>query len=152
MPYYSYLEHEKLPVLLNLLNALKSPSILMIFIPSVVYFYFSPTFKHQEKVIMQQNGSQICIKCKCVYLMSILSSICKHYQLQHLVFTLFAFVTAPFVTGKPELDGDPLEAFGGVKSAAKRRFNKKQVFYSELASGGKISWQTYEQVLKQFIP
>ncbi|PIK53553.1 hypothetical protein BSL78_09574 [Apostichopus japonicus] len=54
----------------------------------------------------------------------------------------------PF-TGKPELDGDPLEAFGGVRSAAKRRFNKKQVFYSELASGGKISWQTYEQISDQ---
>ena len=46
----------------------------------------------------------------------------------------------PFVIGKPEVDGDPLEEWGGVKNVSKYRWDKKFVLYSELGSQGEIKW------------
>lgn len=46
----------------------------------------------------------------------------------------------PFVIGKAELDGDPLEEWGGVKNISKHRWDKKFVLYSELVALGEIKW------------
>ena len=51
----------------------------------------------------------------------------------------------PFTIGKYEIDGDPVESFGGIENAAKQRLNKKAKHYSELISGGEISWEKYRQ-------
>ncbi|KAJ8046062.1 hypothetical protein HOLleu_09229 [Holothuria leucospilota] len=58
-------------------------------------------------------------------------------------------VIAPFVSGKTELDGDPVEAYGGIRSVSRWRFNETKDFYSELAAGGSISWKVFEQVSNQ---
>ena len=47
----------------------------------------------------------------------------------------------PFVIGKMELDGDPLEAYGGIRNASKYRYQKSARFYSELMPGGEIKWR-----------
>lgn len=46
----------------------------------------------------------------------------------------------PFVIGKAEVDGDPLEEWGGVKNISKHRWDKKFVLYSELVALGEIKW------------
>ena len=46
----------------------------------------------------------------------------------------------PFVIGKAEVDGDPLEEWGGVKNISKYRWDKKFVLYSELVAQGEIKW------------
>ncbi|XP_022094674.1 uncharacterized secreted protein ARB_06907-like [Acanthaster planci] len=51
----------------------------------------------------------------------------------------------PFVIGKIEVDGDPLEPWGGITAAAKQRYNKKVSFFSELVPGGEVQWKTYQQ-------
>ncbi|XP_063418740.1 uncharacterized protein LOC134701521 [Mytilus trossulus] len=51
----------------------------------------------------------------------------------------------PFVIGKTEFDGDPLEAFGGIYNVSKYREHKNQKFYSEFSPGGEITWQVYNQ-------
>ncbi|XP_052766387.1 uncharacterized protein LOC128207480 isoform X2 [Mya arenaria] len=51
----------------------------------------------------------------------------------------------PFVIGKPEVDGDPVEAFGGIRLAARSRLKKNVKFYSELVPGGEIQWSQIKQ-------
>jgi hypothetical protein len=52
----------------------------------------------------------------------------------------------PFVIGKIEVDGDPLEAWGGISAVAKQRYSKKVSFFSELVPGGEVQWKTYQQI------
>nr|XP_006825285.1 PREDICTED: uncharacterized protein LOC102809823 [Saccoglossus kowalevskii] len=47
----------------------------------------------------------------------------------------------PFVVGKPEIDGDPLEFYGGIYNASKYRYDKKVKYYSELVPGAEIQWK-----------
>nr|XP_054758103.1 uncharacterized protein LOC129264279 [Lytechinus pictus] len=51
----------------------------------------------------------------------------------------------PFVIGKSEVDGDPLEFLGGIRNVSRHRHDRKAAFYSELAAGGVIKWKTYSQ-------
>lgn len=51
----------------------------------------------------------------------------------------------PFVIGKAEVDGDPLEEWGGMKNVSKYRWDKKFVLYSELVSLGEIKWKEVSQ-------
>ena len=51
----------------------------------------------------------------------------------------------PFVIGKAEVDGDPLEEWGGVKNISKYRWDKKFVLYSELVAQGDIKWTEINQ-------
>ena len=48
----------------------------------------------------------------------------------------------PFVIGKMELDGDPLEAFGGICNVSLFRFQKGVRLFSELVTGGEVKWVT----------
>lgn len=58
----------------------------------------------------------------------------------------------PFVIGKTEFDGDPVEAYGGIYNISKYRESKNQYFYSELLPSGVLSWQKYHQrQLKDFM-
>ena len=50
----------------------------------------------------------------------------------------------PFVIGKMELDGDPMEAFGGIKNVSQYRYSNVN-YYSELAEQGKVSWTVVKQ-------
>lgn len=51
----------------------------------------------------------------------------------------------PFVIGKAEVDGDPLEVWGGVKNVSRYRWDKKFVLYSELVAQGEIKWMEINQ-------
>ncbi|XP_078345602.1 uncharacterized protein LOC144631097 isoform X1 [Oculina patagonica] len=51
----------------------------------------------------------------------------------------------PFGIGKAEVDGDPLEEWGGVKNVSKYRWDKKFVLYSELVAQGEIKWMEISQ-------
>jgi len=51
----------------------------------------------------------------------------------------------PFVIGKAEVDGDPLEEWGGVKNISRHRWDKKFVLYSELVAQGEIKWLEINQ-------
>lgn len=51
----------------------------------------------------------------------------------------------PFVIGKAEVDGDPLEEWCGVKNISKHRWDKKFVLYSELVAQGEIKWLEINQ-------
>ncbi|XP_033736186.1 LOW QUALITY PROTEIN: uncharacterized secreted protein ARB_06907-like [Pecten maximus] len=51
----------------------------------------------------------------------------------------------PFVIGKMELDGDPMEPFGGIFEVSKKRNNKNVRFFSELVPKGEIQWKTFKQ-------
>lgn len=51
----------------------------------------------------------------------------------------------PFVIGKAEVDGDPVEEWGGVKNISQYRWDKKFVLYSELVAGGEIKWMEVNQ-------
>ena len=46
----------------------------------------------------------------------------------------------PFQIGKTEIDGDPLEAFGGIDKLFCQRYNKDFKLYSELVPGGEVKW------------
>lgn len=48
----------------------------------------------------------------------------------------------PFQMGKTEIDGDPLEAFGGIDKLLCQRYNKDFQVYSELVPGGEVKWAT----------
>ncbi|XP_061173973.1 uncharacterized protein LOC133183060 [Saccostrea echinata] len=51
----------------------------------------------------------------------------------------------PFVIGKIEWDGDPLEAYGGIRNVSKYRYRKGEHFYSELVKDAVIEWKTFKQ-------
>ncbi|XP_070577207.1 uncharacterized protein [Ptychodera flava] len=51
----------------------------------------------------------------------------------------------PFVVGKPEVDGDPLEFYGSVYNASRQRYDKKVKYYSELVNGCEIQWKKITQ-------
>lgn len=51
----------------------------------------------------------------------------------------------PFVIGKIEWDGDPLEAYGGIRNVSKYRYRKGEQFYSELVKDTLIEWKTFKQ-------
>ncbi|XP_060576275.1 uncharacterized protein LOC132733629 [Ruditapes philippinarum] len=51
----------------------------------------------------------------------------------------------PFVIGKIEVDGDPVEAFGGIRNVSKTRFKKNVKMFSELLPGGEIQWKHMKQ-------
>ncbi|KAK3593447.1 hypothetical protein CHS0354_020212 [Potamilus streckersoni] len=51
----------------------------------------------------------------------------------------------PFVIGKMELDGDPLQAFGGIRNISKDRLVKGAHFYSELTPNGTVEWMIFNQ-------
>ena len=51
----------------------------------------------------------------------------------------------PFVVGKSEVDGDPVESFGGIQNVAKYRLKKGVKFYSELLPGGEVHWSQVKQ-------
>lgn len=50
----------------------------------------------------------------------------------------------PFQSGKTEIDGDPLEAFGGIHKLLCQKYNKDFRVYSELVPGGEVRWSTIE--------
>ena len=54
----------------------------------------------------------------------------------------------PFVIGKTEVDGDPIESQGGIKNAAKNRYNKGARYLSEVIQGGEVGWTVYKQARK----
>ncbi|XP_071079851.1 uncharacterized protein [Haliotis cracherodii] len=54
----------------------------------------------------------------------------------------------PFVIGKMELDGDPIEAFGGIRNVSKYRFRKESKLFSELVPEGEVNWMSYHQKSK----
>jgi hypothetical protein len=54
------------------------------------------------------------------------------------------YLIGPFTIGKNEIDGDPLEDFGGIKNASKQRWTKKVFYYSELVKGGELKWTTID--------
>lgn len=49
----------------------------------------------------------------------------------------------PFVIGKTELDGDPIEYFGGIRNISRFRLKKGVKYFSELMPGGEITWKRY---------
>jgi hypothetical protein len=51
----------------------------------------------------------------------------------------------PFGVGKMELDGDPLESFGGIREVAKRKYKKGEQFYSELVPNAEVKWTVHKQ-------
>lgn len=51
----------------------------------------------------------------------------------------------PFVIGKAEVDGDPLEEWGGVKNVSRQRWDKKVLYYSELMPSGVVTWMEINQ-------
>ena len=57
------------------------------------------------------------------------------------------YYLGPFVIGKWEVDGDPVEAYGGIRNISHSRLKSKQEkqFISELGINGVISWETYNQ-------
>lgn len=48
----------------------------------------------------------------------------------------------PFVIGKTEFDGDPLEAFGGIYNVSKYRLENGLSYPSELMPNGQVHWST----------
>ena len=52
----------------------------------------------------------------------------------------------PFVIGKMELDGNPVEACGGIRNVSKYRYQKSARFFSELVPGGEIKWRVEKPV------
>ncbi len=57
--------------------------------------------------------------------------------------TLWHFL-GPFVIGKIELDGDPVETYGGIVNASRLRYNRKFKAFSEYAADGSITWTSYK--------
>ncbi|XP_030854704.1 uncharacterized secreted protein ARB_06907 [Strongylocentrotus purpuratus] len=55
------------------------------------------------------------------------------------------YFIGPFMIGKSEVDGDPIESWGGIVNVSRHRHEKKAAFYSELVAGGVVKWQTYSQ-------
>ena len=51
----------------------------------------------------------------------------------------------PFVIGKGEVDGDPVEEWGGIKNISQYRWDKKFFLYSELVPGGEVKWMEVNQ-------
>lgn len=51
----------------------------------------------------------------------------------------------PFVIGKAEVDGDPLEEWGGVANLTRHRWNKKVRMFTELVSGAEVELEEIEQ-------
>ncbi len=62
-------------------------------------------------------------------------------KLSHHV-TLWHFL-GPFVIGKIEVDGDPVESFGGIVNASRQRYNKKFKAFSEYVPNGSIAWSSF---------
>lgn len=56
-------------------------------------------------------------------------------------------MSGPFMIGKSEVDGDPIESWGGIANVSRHRHEKKAAFYSELVAGGVVKWQTYSQTV-----
>ena len=50
----------------------------------------------------------------------------------------------PFQIGKNEVDGDPLEAFGGIEKLLCQKYNKRFQVYSEQVPKGKVKWHSVE--------
>ena len=52
----------------------------------------------------------------------------------------------PFVIGKIEVDGDPVEGIlGGIHNASRSRFGKQTAkAFSEIVPGGEVTWQVYK--------
>ena len=57
--------------------------------------------------------------------------------------TLWHFL-GPFVIGKIEVDGDPIETYGGIVNASRERYNKKFKAFSEYVPDGTITWSSYK--------
>ena len=57
--------------------------------------------------------------------------------------TLWHFL-GPFVIGKIEVDGDPIETHGGIVNASMERYNKKFKAFSEYLPDGKVVWTSYK--------
>lgn len=55
----------------------------------------------------------------------------------------------PFVIGKMEIDGDTLDAFGGIRNVSKYRYQKAASFYSELVPAGEVKWSVVKQTSEQ---
>ena len=51
------------------------------------------------------------------------------------------YFIGPFVIGKAEVDGDPVEAFGGISDVSKSRLSKKFKLFSELMPNGEVAWK-----------
>ena len=51
----------------------------------------------------------------------------------------------PFVIGKTEFDGDPVEAFGGITNISRFRFMDFMSYPSELVPHGKVKWTKVKQ-------
>lgn len=54
------------------------------------------------------------------------------------------YFVGPFTIGKNEVDGDPLEDFGGIKNVTKHRWTRKAFYYSELLNKGELKWTTID--------
>ncbi len=61
------------------------------------------------------------------------------------------YFIGPFVIGKNEVDGDPVDAYGGIQAIATKRFQKKNKYISELLPNGKITWRFFKQKIKSEI-
>lgn len=57
----------------------------------------------------------------------------------------------PFVIGKGEVDGDPVEAFGGIRNVSRSRFSSGVKLYSELLSQGEVTWTVYPERKNTYI-
>lgn len=55
------------------------------------------------------------------------------------------YYVGPFPIGKSETDGDPLEAYGGIKNASVHRFDSDFYMLSEIAPLGKVRWSILNQ-------
>jgi hypothetical protein len=51
----------------------------------------------------------------------------------------------PFVVGKTEFDGDPIQAYGGIENVSRSRWDTKVTFPSELVPGGQVGWKEIKQ-------
>ncbi|ELU12464.1 hypothetical protein CAPTEDRAFT_191936 [Capitella teleta] len=52
---------------------------------------------------------------------------------------------APFTVGKAEVDGDPVENFGGIREAAKSRYTGDFRAYTELLPHGEVGWEVVRE-------
>lgn len=57
----------------------------------------------------------------------------------------------PFVIGKGEVDGDPVESFGGIRNVSRSRFSSGVKLYSELISNGEVTWSHYPERKNTYI-
>lgn len=61
------------------------------------------------------------------------------------------YFLGPFVVGKSEVDGDPLEFFGGIHNVSRTRFARDIQYYSELAPNGVVRWISFPEYRGRYV-